>query len=56
MEANTIINMAEYKFYHRCFIIYAAVSEDGRKKRDVIKHPSKGVRVQVINSSKGKLD
>ena len=55
MEASTILNMVEYAFYNRFFIIDIIVSDDDSTMRAVLKHPSKGARVHVLKSSKGKL-
>ena len=46
----------ENTFYNHLFIIDVIVSNDGSKMRAVLKHPSKGAQVQVMKSSKGKLD
>ena len=56
MEAFEILKMAEDTCYNRFFIIDSIVSDNGSKIRAVIKNPYKGARVQVIKSSKGKLD
>ena len=55
MEASTILNMVEDAFYNRFFIIDVIVSDDDSTMQDVLKHPSKGARCQVLKSSKGKL-
>ena len=56
MEAGEILNMVEDAFRHHCFIIDLIVSGDDSTIRDFLKHPSIGVRGQVMKSSKGKLD
>ena len=56
MEAYAIMKMVEDAFYNRFFIIDVIVIGGCRKMRAVLKHPSKGVRGQVLKSSKGKLD
>ena len=55
MEAYAIMNMIEDKFHHRCFIIDLIVSDNASTMRAVLKHTSRGYRVQVLKSSKGKL-
>ena len=48
--------MVEDAYYNRFFIIDVIVSDDDSTMRAVLKHPSIGVRGQVIKTSKGKLD
>ena len=50
------MNMVEDSFHHRCFIIDAIVSDNASTMQAVIKNKSRGARVQVLNSLKGKLD
>ena len=54
MEASAILKMVEDAFYNRFFIIDVIVSDDDSTMQAVLKHPSKGARVQVLKSSKGK--
>ena len=56
MEASAILKMVEYELYNRFFIVDVIVSEDDSTMRDVLKHPLIDVRVQVLKTSKGKLD
>ena len=56
MEAYAILKMVEDALYNRFFIIDFIVSDDGSTMRAVLKHPSIGVRGQVLKSSKGKID
>ena len=56
MEASAILKLVEDAFYNRFFIIDVIVSDDDSKIRDVLKHTLIGVRGQVLNSPKGKLD
>ena len=56
MEASAILKMVEDTFYNRFFIIDVVVSNDVSTMRAVLKHPSIGVRGQVLKTSKGKLD
>ena len=56
MEASAILKMVEDALYNRFFIIDVIVRNDDRKIRAVLKHPSIGVRGQIMKSSKGKLD
>ena len=56
MEAGAILKMVEDAFRHHCFIIYSIVRDDDSTMQDVLKHPSIGVRGQLMKSSKGKLD
>ena len=49
------MKMVENALYNRFFIIDVIVSEYDNTMRSVLKHPSKGDRVQFIKSSKGKL-
>ena len=48
--------MVEYALYNCFFIIDVIVSNDESTMQDVLKHPSIGVRGQVLKTSKGKLD
>ena len=54
MEASAILKMVEDAFYNCFFIIDVIVRNDDRTMQDVLKHPSKGARGQVLKSSKGK--
>ena len=56
MKASVILNMVENALYNRLFVIDAIVSDDDSTMREVLKHPYKGTRGQVLKSSKGKLD
>ena len=56
MEASAILKMVEDAFYNRFFIVDVIVSNDDSTMRAVLKHPSIGVRVQHLKTSKGKLD
>ena len=49
------MKMVEDSLYNRFFIIDIIVSDDDSTMRDVLKHPSKGDRGQVLKSPKGKL-
>ena len=55
MEADKIMNMVEYVFRHRCFIIDSIVSNYGITMLVVIKHLSRGALGQVLKSPKAKL-
>ena len=48
--------MVEDAYYNRFFIIDVIVSDDDSTMRSVLKHPSIGIRGQVLKTSKGKLD
>ena len=48
--------MVEDDYYNRFFIIDVIVSDSDSTMRAVLKHPSIGVRGQVLKTSKGKLD
>ena len=56
MEASDILKMVEDAYYNRFFIINVIVSDDDSTMLAVLKHPSIGVRGQVIKTPKGKLD
>ena len=56
MEVSEIVNMVEDAYYNCFFIIDVIVRNYEIKMRAVLKHPSKGDRGQVLNSSKGKID
>ena len=56
MEASAILKTVEDAFYNLLYIIDVIVGNDDSTMRDVLKHPSIGVRGQVLKSSKGKLD
>ena len=56
MESSSILKMLEDALYNCFFIIYFIFSNDDSTMHAVLKHPSIGVRVQVMNSSKRKLD
>ena len=48
--------MVEDELYNHFFIIEFIVSEYDRTIKAVLKHPYKGSRVQVLKSSKEKVD
>ena len=56
MEASAILKMVEDAYYNCFFIIDVIVSNDNSTVQAVLKHPSIGVRGQVIKTLKGKLD
>ena len=56
MEASEILKMVKDAFYNRFLIIDVIVSNDDSTIQSVLKSPYKGSQVQVLNSSKGKLD
>ena len=56
MEASAILKMVDDAFYNKFFIVDVIVSDDDSTMRAAIKHPSIGVRGQVLKISKGKLD
>ena len=56
MEAYSILKMVDYAFYNRFFTVDVIVSDDESTIRAGIKHPSIGVRDQVMKTSKGKFD
>ena len=56
MEASVILKMVEDAFYNCFFIIDAISIDDYITIKSVLKHPYIGVQVQVLKSSKGKLD
>ena len=56
MEASAILKMVEDAFYNLFSIIDVIFRNDGSTIRAVIKHPYKGAQVQVMKSSKVKLD
>ena len=51
-----MMKMVEDALYNILFIIDVIVSENDSTIQAVLKHPSKGARGQVLQSSKGKLD
>ena len=55
MEASAILKMVEDAFYNFFFIIDVIVSNDDSTMQDVLNHPSKCARGQVIKSSKVRL-
>ena len=55
MADSAILKMVEDAFYNHFFMIDVIVSNYDRMMRTVLKHPSKGTRGRVLNSSKGKL-
>ena len=55
MEASAITKMVEDALYNHFFIIDVSINDVDSKMRDVLKHPSKGARSQVLKSAKGKL-
>ena len=56
MEASAILKMVEDEFYNRFFIIDIIIRDDDITIPAVLKHPSIGVRGQVLKSSDGKID
>ena len=56
MEASAILKMLEDAFYNRFFTIDIIVRDDESTMRAVIKHPSIGIRGQVLKTYKGTLD
>ena len=48
--------MAEDALYNRFYIIDVTIRDDDSTIRAVLKHPSKCAQVQVLKSSKGKID
>ena len=56
MEADLILKMVEDAFRHCYFIIYVIVNNDDSNMQALLKNPSWGAWVQVIKSSKGKID
>ena len=56
MEAAAILKMVEDAYYNCFFIINVIVSNDDSTMRAVLKHPSIGVRGQVLKTSNAKLD
>ena len=56
MEASAILKMVEDALYNSLFIIDVIVSDDDSTMQAVLKHPSTGVRGQVLKTNKGKLD
>ena len=56
MEDSTILNMIEYAIYHRDFIVDVIVSDNDSKMRSFLKHPLICFQVQVLTTSKGKID
>ena len=56
MEASAIMKVVYDAFYNSFFIIDVIVSNNDIILRASLKHPSKGARGQVLESSKGKID
>ena len=56
MEDSAILKIVEDAFYNKSFIVDVIVSDDVSTMRAALKHPSIGVRGQVMKASKGKLD
>ena len=56
METSVILKMVEDTLYNQFFTVEIIVSGDYITTRAVLKHPLIGVRGQVLNISKGKLD
>ena len=56
MEDSANLKIVEDAFYNQFFIIYVIVSNNDSTMQNVLNHPSKGARGQVLKSSKGKLD
>ena len=56
MEASSVLKMVEDALYNRYFIVDVIVSDDDSTMRAVLKHPSIGVRGQVLKTPKVKLD
>ena len=50
------MKMVEDTFYNRSFIVHVIVSNDDNTIQAVLKHPSIGIRGQVLKTYKGKLD
>ena len=56
MEADAIINMVEYKFCHRYFIIDLLLCDYDKTMLCVLKNQSRSTWYQVLKSYKGKID
>ena len=56
MEYDAIMNMAEDKFHHQCFIIDFIISENYITMGAVLNYTSRGTHGKLIKSSKGKVD
>ena len=56
MEASAVLKMVEDALYDQFFIVDVIVSDNNSTMRAVLKHPLICVWVQVLISSKGKLD
>ena len=56
MEDSSILKMVEDALYNLSLIIDVTVSNNNSTIRVMLNHPSIGVRAQVLNSSKVKLD
>ena len=56
MEASAILKMVENTFYNYFFVVDIIVSDNDSTIRAVLKNPLIGVQVQVLKTSKGKLD
>ena len=56
MKESAILKMVEDGLYNRFFVIGAIVSNDDSTMQDVLNHPYKGARGQVLKSCKGKID
>ena len=56
MESSTILKMVEDTFYNRFFVVDVIVSDNNSTIKAVITHPLIGVRGQVVNTYKLKLD
>ena len=56
MKAAETLNMVEYPFLNRCFIIVVILINDDSTMRAVLKHSSIGARGQDLNLSKVKID
>ena len=56
MGRGDYLKMVEDEFYNRFFIIDVIASNDNSTIQSVLKHPSIGVRGQVMKLFKGKLD
>ena len=54
MEAGEILEMVEYTFHHRCFIIDVIVSNNDITTQGVLNHLSIGAQGEVLQSSKVK--
>ena len=56
MEASYILKMVEDEFYNRFFIVAVIIRGNDSTVQSMLKNTSIGVRGQVLNTYKGKLD